>query len=134
MPFANSTTLQLASLFLSRAWLLLIIAAASRQSGSAILEVIYPDRPLFYTGLAIGLLPLSRLFLVKQWQRLCFNTQRILLLFTALADLTLLVHILAQHHWALSLMQAIPLWCVLMLVWLLLKELLRAKEDKVRLG
>lgn len=124
MPAANPITLLITCLLLSRTWLLFIIAAASRQTGSSILEIFYPQRPLFYAGLIIGLLPLSRLILAKLWGKVSLNIQRAVIVIVVLADLALQQHIMASLHWEFHPMHALTLWCTLMMGFLLVRELL----------
>ena len=41
--------------FLTRAWVVFVVAGASRQEGSQILEYVYPNHTMLYLGLAMGL-------------------------------------------------------------------------------
>ncbi|WP_117235152.1 DUF2919 domain-containing protein [Vibrio maerlii] len=41
--------------FLARAWIVFVVAGASRESGSKILEFVYPDQQLLYVGLATSI-------------------------------------------------------------------------------
>ncbi len=40
-------------LFLAKAWVVFIVAGASREEGTKLLEIIYPIHSTFYIGLAI---------------------------------------------------------------------------------
>lgn len=40
--------------FLAKAWVVFVIAGASRESGSKILAIVYPDHSMLYLGLAMG--------------------------------------------------------------------------------
>lgn len=51
-------------LLLSRAWWLLAMAGVSREQGSELLALVYPDTAAFYLSLGIGLVPLGLLLLV----------------------------------------------------------------------
>lgn len=42
-------------LFLAKAWIVFIVAGASRDVGSRLLEIIYPVHSTLYIGLAVGL-------------------------------------------------------------------------------
>lgn len=42
-------------LFLAKAWIVFVVAGASRESGSKILSIVYPDQSMLYLGLAMGL-------------------------------------------------------------------------------
>lgn len=41
-------------LFLAKAWIVFVVAGASRDSGAELLEIIYPSRSTLYIGLVIG--------------------------------------------------------------------------------
>ncbi|MGF1749742.1 MULTISPECIES: DUF2919 domain-containing protein [Vibrio] len=41
--------------FLVRAWVVFVVAGASRNEGVTILEYVYPDQKMLYIGLAMGL-------------------------------------------------------------------------------
>lgn len=41
--------------FLIRAWVVFVVAGASRQEGSTILQYVYPNHTMLYLGLAMGL-------------------------------------------------------------------------------
>ncbi|OOE70221.1 hypothetical protein BZG14_00720 [Salinivibrio sp. IB282] len=51
-------------LLLSRAWWLLAMAGVSREQGSELLALVYPDTSAFYLSLVIGLVSLALLLLV----------------------------------------------------------------------
>ncbi|MGY3570385.1 DUF2919 domain-containing protein [Vibrio paucivorans] len=42
-------------IFLAKAWVVFVVAGASRDSGSKILSIVYPDHTMLYLGLAMGL-------------------------------------------------------------------------------
>lgn len=47
--------LWLGLLFLAKALVVFIVAGASRESGTDILEIIYPDHQMFYVGIALSI-------------------------------------------------------------------------------
>ncbi|WP_436893090.1 DUF2919 domain-containing protein [Siccibacter turicensis] len=57
----------------ARTWVLFVIAGASREQGSTLLALFYPDRDAFWPGLCVGL-PAALAFLLSgkrhQWPRL----------------------------------------------------------------
>jgi len=60
-------------LLLARTWILLVMAGASRQQGSDLLGLFYPDRQAFWLGLALGAPALTGLLLTgyrARWPRL----------------------------------------------------------------
>lgn len=56
-------------LFQARAWLLLIMAGASRQQGDQLLSLLVPDNQTLYIGLLIGLPALLAIVLTGYRQR-----------------------------------------------------------------
>ena len=42
-------------LFLAKAWIVFVIAGVSRESGTKLLEIIYPDHSTLYIGLVAGI-------------------------------------------------------------------------------
>ncbi|MDK9738539.1 DUF2919 family protein [Vibrio sp. D404a] len=42
-------------LFLAKALVVFVVAGASRESGTKILEIVYPDHQMFYVGIALSL-------------------------------------------------------------------------------
>ena len=52
-------------LFLAKAWVVFVVAGASRQSGSDILAVVYADHRFLYLGLALGLPSLILMWLIN---------------------------------------------------------------------
>lgn len=50
-------------LLLARTWILLVMAGVSRQQGSDLLALFYPDRQSFWGGLALGAPALAGLLL-----------------------------------------------------------------------
>lgn len=57
-------------LLLARTWLLFVMAGASRQQGSALLELFYPDTHAFWVGMALGVPAALGLLLTGYRQRL----------------------------------------------------------------
>ncbi|MEI8671483.1 DUF2919 domain-containing protein [Vibrio sp. SA48] len=51
-------------LFLAKAWVVFVVAGASRESGSKILDIVYPDHSMLYLGLAMGLPSIIMMWLV----------------------------------------------------------------------
>lgn len=60
-------------LFLNRAWVMFVMAGVSREQGSHLLSLIYPDHSLLYVGLAMGAPALALMWLItlrssqRQW-------------------------------------------------------------------
>lgn len=51
-------------LFLAKAWVVFIVAGASREEGTKLLEIIYPIHSTFYIGLAIGFPALALIWMM----------------------------------------------------------------------
>lgn len=78
----------------ARTWVLFVIAGASREQGSALLTLFYPDRDTFWPGLLVGL-PAAVAFMLsgrrqqwpalwRAWRSVLVATQLLLLLWQAL--------------------------------------------------
>lgn len=68
----------------ARTWLLFVMAGASRQQGSELLSLFYPDTQRFWIGIALGLPAALALILMgyrQRWPRL-WAAWRWLLIFT----------------------------------------------------
>ncbi|MBD1556025.1 DUF2919 domain-containing protein [Vibrio sp. S9_S30] len=51
-------------IFLAKAWVVFVVAGVSRESGSKLLEMIYPVKDTLYLGLAIGLPSILLMWLI----------------------------------------------------------------------
>ena len=110
-------------LFLSRTWILLVLSLASSQTGTDILQLLYPDKTHFYSGLLIGLLPVI-IFIVSgrrhaqdSWALKCWPYCFYLLLISIIGDLSLQIYYLYldnfQYSISASLQLVIGLWSCL---------------------
>ncbi len=73
----------------ARTWLLLLMAGASRQQGSDLLALFYPDSQAFWLGLALGVPAAAGLLLTgyrQRWPRL-WSGWRYVLCFSFLVSL-----------------------------------------------
>lgn len=52
-------------LFLAKAWVVFVVAGASRESGSKILNIVYPDHSMLYLGLVMGLPSIALMWLIS---------------------------------------------------------------------
>ncbi|SDH52126.1 Protein of unknown function [Vibrio xiamenensis] len=59
------TWLWLGWLFLAKAWVVFVVAGASRESGNKILAAVYPDHHFLYLGLALGLPSIIFMWLIS---------------------------------------------------------------------
>lgn len=110
-------------LFLARTWIILVISVVSRESGSQLLALFYPDKLHFYLGLIIGAIPLliffisGRRFKQKQWAIRCWPYCFVLLLSALIADLTMQLYYLNLVHFKYSLAASLQ---VVAILWSLL--------------
>ena len=52
-------------LFLAKAWVVFVVAGASRDSGAKILEIVYPDHAMLYLGLVVGVPSIIYMWLIN---------------------------------------------------------------------
>ncbi|MFN3017258.1 DUF2919 domain-containing protein [Vibrio coralliilyticus] len=52
-------------LFLAKAWVVFVVAGASRESGAKILNIVYPDHSMLYLGLAMGLPSIALMWMIS---------------------------------------------------------------------
>ncbi|MEJ2764198.1 DUF2919 domain-containing protein [Photobacterium sp. MCCC 1A19761] len=87
-----SGMLWLALAYSAKAWLIFLMAGASRAQGAQILEVIYPLRDHLYVGMGMGLPALLLMWLSgqrhkqNQWITAIWQQGKVILLFAYLAD------------------------------------------------
>ncbi|CCP03925.1 Inner membrane protein yfeZ [Erwinia amylovora Ea644] len=84
----------------ARTWLLFLMAAASGQQGSQLLEVFYPDNSSFWLGLCLGVPAALGLLLTGYRQRLprLWQAWRWVLVITLVLALLLQFYQLWQHR------------------------------------
>ncbi|MGF1753877.1 DUF2919 domain-containing protein [Vibrio makurazakiensis] len=81
-------------LFLAKAWVVFIVAGASRDSGAKILEIVYPDHSMLYLGIAMGLPSIIFMWLIglrnteRQWVNTIIRWARGVTLLTILGQLS----------------------------------------------
>ncbi|RBW64092.1 DUF2919 domain-containing protein [Vibrionales bacterium C3R12] len=51
--------------FLAKAWVVFVVAGASRDSGAKILEIVYPDHAMLYLGLVAGVPSIIYMWLIN---------------------------------------------------------------------
>jgi hypothetical protein len=62
-------------LFLAKAWIVFVVAGASRESGAKILGIVYPDQTTLYIGLVLGVPSIIFMWLIglRNLERLWVN-------------------------------------------------------------
>lgn len=50
---------------MAKAWVVFVVAGASRESGSKILNIVYPDHSMLYLGLAMGVPSIMLMWLIS---------------------------------------------------------------------
>ncbi len=105
---------------LARAWSTLIMAGASRDSGSKILALIYPDHSMLYLGLVMGIPSIALMWLIglrhpdRRWITAIVKRGRAVTLFTTVIQLVQTVYLIYLQHGAFSWISALSL---LLLLW-----------------
>jgi len=110
-------------LLLAKAWVVFVVAGASRESGSKILAIIYPDQSMLYFGLVMGVpsIMLMWLFGLRGPERRAINRLvewgRAITLVTACAQLSQSAyHVYLTHgafSWANGVVMLLLLWFIL---------------------
>ncbi|AOW81971.1 DUF2919 domain-containing protein [Vibrio mimicus] len=113
-------------LFLIRAWVMFVMAGVSREHGSRLLSLIYPDHSLLYVGLAMSVPILSLMWLItlrnhqRMWvNRIVAQGRAITLLIVIGQFVQTAFHVYLQHgafHWANALTLVLLLWFGIYLV------------------
>ncbi|KGY13842.1 membrane protein [Vibrio tubiashii] len=116
----------LAWLFLAKAWVVFVVAGASRDSGSKILQIVYPDHTMLYLGLAMGIPSILLMWMVslrspeRSWLNKIVTYGRGITLVTATAQLSqTLYHIYLVHgafSWANGAVMLLLLWLIIYFV------------------
>lgn len=116
----------LAWLFLAKAWVVFVVAGASRDSGSKILQIVYPDHTMLYLGLAMGIPSILLMWMVslrspeRSWLNNIVAYGRGITLVTATAQLSqTLYHIYLVHgafSWANGAVMLLLLWLIIYFV------------------
>ncbi|WP_158119910.1 DUF2919 domain-containing protein [Vibrio metoecus] len=113
-------------LFLIRAWVMFVMAGVSREHGSRLLSLIYPDHSLLYVGLAMGVPILSLMWLItlrnsqRGWVNRIVAQGRAMTLLTVIGQaIQTAFHVYLQlgaFHWANALTLVLLLWFGIYLV------------------
>ncbi|NVD06119.1 DUF2919 domain-containing protein [Vibrio sp. JPW-9-11-11] len=111
---------------LAKAWVVFVVAGASRESGSKILAIIYPDQTMLYLGLVMGIpsLVLMWLFGLRNPERRIITRLvewgRSITLLTACAQLVQAAyHVYLAHgafSWANGVVMLLLLWFILYVI------------------
>ncbi|MFM2589212.1 DUF2919 domain-containing protein [Vibrio sp. TBV020] len=110
-------------LFLAKAWIVFVVAGASRESGSKILSIVYPDHTMLYLGLAMGIPSIVLMWLVnlrspeRRWINRIVTWGRSVTLVTATLQLSqTLYHVYLVHgafSWTNGSVMLLLLWLIL---------------------
>lgn len=110
-------------LLLAKAWIVFIGAGASRESGSEILSIIYPDHTMLYLGLAMGLPSIALMWLIglrspdREWVNRLVSWGKPITLITAAAQFVQTLYHVHLTHGAFSWPNGATL---LLLMWFML--------------
>ena len=116
----------------ARTWVLFIMAGASRQQGTELLALFYPDRNIFWLGMALGVPAAAGLLLTGYRQRwpAVWQGWRWVLSAALLLNLALMLWQGAQDgDFSSSALWLPALFDLLALLWLLLSRRLKACFD-----
>lgn len=122
-------TFWLILLLQARTWVLFVMAGASRQQGAELLELFYPDRNIFWLGMALGIPAAAGLLLTGYRQRwpVIWQAWRWVLCVTLLLSLALMLWQGGQEGDISSFALWLPaLFDLLALLWLLFSRRLKA--------
>ncbi|MBF4335513.1 DUF2919 domain-containing protein [Vibrio anguillarum] len=107
-------------LFLAKAWVVFVVAGASRDNGTTILTIVYPDHSMLYLGLIIGLPSIILMWLIslrapeRSWlNRIVSMGKPLTLLMVILQFMQTLYHIYLEHgvfNWANASTLLVLLW------------------------
>lgn len=110
---------------MAKAWVVFVVAGASRESGSKILSIVYPDHSMLYLGLMMGVPSIVLMWLIslrnpeRRWVNKIVSWGRGITLMTALAQFgQTLYHIyleLGAFSWANAATLVLLLWFILYL-------------------
>ncbi|KJR30129.1 hypothetical protein BOO91_13025 [Vibrio navarrensis] len=106
--------------FLARAWVVFAVAGVSRESGSRILQWVYPDNHTLYLGLLIGIPSVGLMWMMglrkpdRHWvDKITQKGRAATLALIAVQLLQTLYHVYLEHgqfHWANALTLLLLLW------------------------
>lgn len=124
--------------FLARAWIVFVVAGASRESGSEILTIVYPNQTGLYLGLLMGLPTIALMWLYglrspeRTWLTRVLYYGRPLTLVIAVAQWLQWAYQVYLHHGAFS---WTPGGIGLLLTWLIIYLVnSRSVKDCFQLG
>ncbi|EGA67382.1 DUF2919 domain-containing protein [Vibrio brasiliensis] len=110
-------------LFMAKAWVVFVVAGASRDSGSKILSIVYPDHSMLYLGLAMGIPSILLMWMVslrspeRNWLNRIVSWGRSITLVTASAQLAQsLYHVYLTHgafSWTNGAVMLLLLWFII---------------------
>lgn len=101
--------------FLTRAWVVFIVAGASRQEGSQILEYVYPNHTMLYFGLIMGLPIVVGMWLVglrkadSDRVNRCVGYLRWISILVVALQLAHTVYLVNLQHWQFTWTNAVTL-------------------------
>ncbi len=110
-----SIWLWLGWLFIAKAWVVFIVASASRDMSSRLLELIYPIHNNLYLGLAIGAPVVVMAWLIglrhpeRAWVQVSLRWGRELTMLCAVLQFALTLQQLSQTRWLFNWVDAITL-------------------------
>lgn len=108
---------------MAKAWVVFVVAGASRDSGSKILSIVYPDHSMLYLGLAMGVPSIALMWMIslrspeRSWVNQIVSWGKSVTLVTASAQLAqTFYHVYLTHgafSWANGAVMLLLLWFIL---------------------
>lgn len=116
----------LAWMFLARSWVVFAMAGVSRESGSKLLAIVYPDTSTLYLGLLMGIPSLILMWLMglrqpeRQWVNkiMCYGRE-VTLILCAIQLTQTIYHVYLERgvfNWANALTLTLLAWFMLYLL------------------
>ncbi len=113
-------------MFLARSWVVFAMAGVSRESGSKLLAIVYPDSETLYLGLLMGIPSLLLIWLMglrqpeRKWVNKIMNYGRELtLILCGIQLMQTMYHVYLEHgvfNWANALTITLLSWFVIYLL------------------
>lgn len=105
---------------MAKAWVVFVVAGASRESGSKILTIVYPDHSMLYLGLVMGLPSIALMWLIslrspeRKWVNWIVSWGKPVTLLTVASQFSQsLYHVYLEHgafSWVNGMTLVILLW------------------------
>ncbi len=113
-------------MFLARSWVVFAMAGVSRESGSNLLEIVYPDSSTLYLGLLMGIPSLLLMWLMglrqpeRKWvNKIMFYGREVTLILCGIQLAQTMYHVYLEHgvfNWANAFTITLLTWFMIYLL------------------